>query len=122
MRERIYEVRDRGDYRQFWIPKRQPTQEEKVARQQNGFIHLPIAVTNVPQLVLPSEFRSYFLLQNLSLAVDIWVGFGVVPDPTNNRGVRVIKEQAYEPIRIPQNEVWVVASAAANGTIVYAID
>lgn len=121
-REKIYEVRDRGDYRQFWIPKRQPTKEEKIAKGQRNFVSLFIDYTTTPLKLLESEIRSYFLLQNLDAAASAFLGLGFVPDVVSKRGVLIPSEQAYEPLMVPQNEVWIVGSASGKAILIYSVD
>jgi hypothetical protein len=122
-KEKIYDVEYRGEYLQYWLPKKQPGVDEQIARQQNKFITLSFDYTLVPLLLLPADFRSYLLIQNLSLANDLWIGFDTQPDPANSRGIRIAKELAFEPGRIPQNAIWVMGSpAVGKGTILYSID
>jgi len=120
--EKIYDVDWRSKYTQYWLPKKQPGIAEAIARQQNKFINLSFDYTLVPILLLRADFRTYLLIQNLSLANDLWIGFDTQPDPANSRGIRIAKELAFEPGRIPQNDIWVIGSAAGKGTILYSQD
>lgn len=121
-REKIYEVRDRGDYRQFWIPKRQPSKEEKITKGQRNFVTLFIDYTTSALQLLPAEIRSYFILQNLDAAASIYIGFGFVPEVASKRGILIPSEQAYEPLMVPQNEIWIVGSAAGKAVLIYSVD
>jgi len=121
-REKIYDVNYQGDYNQYRFPKRQSTKEEKIAKGQRNFIHLTIDYTIVAQLVLPAQEFSYFLLQNLDGVASVYLGFGIVPDVTNKRGILIPSEQAYEPLMVPQNDIWIIGSATGKATLIYSVD
>jgi hypothetical protein len=120
--ELIYDVRERGTYRQYWIPKKQPTTEEKVARGLQSFLHLPFDYSLVPVLIQVAQFRTSFMMQNLSLVDDLWLGLGIVPDPVNSVGIRIAKELAYEPLKVPQNDIWIIGTGVGKAVLIFSVD
>jgi hypothetical protein len=118
---KIYDVRERGTYKQYWIPKGFSSPQEKVERQLRTFIHFPFNYGLVPVKILDADLRTHFMIQNYDLAFDIWLGNGIVP-LVGSTGVRVKSELAFEPLRVPQNEVWVVGTGAGKGEIIYSLD
>jgi hypothetical protein len=94
---------------------------ERIARRQADFFQLSITYTTTPVLILPASDRSYFLLQNLDAALDAFLGFSIVPNPTIPIGLRVSAGDAYEPYMVPQNDVWIVGSATGLATLLYSV-
>jgi hypothetical protein len=86
-----------------------------------NFVQLPFQYTVVPQLVLPQGSRTYFLIQNLDVALNIFTGFNFKPNGPLGIGLRVQAGQAYEPALIPQNDIWVAGNGTGQGMILYAI-
>lgn len=93
---------------------------ERINRRQVDFSQVPIEYDTDPFLYLPAGPRSYFLLQNLNAAFDIFVGFGI--QPTTTRGLKIAAGEAYEPYMIPQNDVWIVGTGVGVATLIYAVD
>jgi len=74
---------------------------------------------NQPQLVLPQANRTYFLIQNLSPAANIFMGFGKPSTLIN--GIKLVPLGDYEPLWVPQNDIWINSDTnGAFGTIIYA--
>jgi len=119
---KIYDVDYRSEYTQYYLPKKNPSIEEKIARKQRSLVHLPFNYSAVAFQVMPAQYRTSFLMQNLSTVFDLWVGFGVIPDPVNNIGLRIARELAHEPLYVPQNEIWVISTGIGAGTIVWSVD
>jgi len=94
---------------------------ERIARRQCDFFQLSVSYTTTPVLILPAGDRIYFLLQNLDVANDVFLGFSIVPNPVIPVGLRVSPGDAYEPYIIPQNDIWIVGSAAGLATLLYAV-
>jgi hypothetical protein len=87
----------------------------------------PFLATNAgnPQLIRPAEGRSYCMIQNQSGGAQIFVNFGRPPGPVAGAPIDAFILGAnlgfYEPIMVPQNEIYVSASAAATpGVLVWA--
>lgn len=118
----IYDVAYRGEYKQFYLPKKAATVEQKVAKQQRNFIPLSVSYTTLPVLILPAQENSYFLLQNLDAAADLWLGIDQIPDVAAKRGILIPALQAYEPWMVPQNNIYVVGSVAGLATLLYSLD
>ncbi len=74
--------------------------------------------------ILTAEYRSYFFLQNQSGAQQLFLNFGRAPGTANTPQDGVIigaNLGAYEPICVPQDDIYVTASANNTpGVIVYA--
>lgn len=68
-------------------------------------------VGTTPILVRPAEDRLYLIVQNTSLAAQVYVGVGYPPSSVT--GILLAANGgAYEPYVIPQQEIWILASAA----------
>lgn len=92
-----------------------------------NLITVPFIATNAgnPIKILSAEPRSYFFIQNQSGANNIIVNFGRPPGAAAAVPADGVIIGAglggYEPICVPQDDVYVFASAAATpGVIVYA--
>lgn len=121
-RERIYEIRERGTYRQFFIPRRGSTKQEKIEKQQRLYTPLAINYSTTPLKVLDALPFSAFMIQNLDVALELYLGFGFEPDVTNKIGLLVPSEQLLEPLYIPQNEIWVRGSGSGKAFLLYSLD
>jgi len=74
------------------------------------------SVSTTAVLVRPMEDRLYIIIQNTSLANTLYVGVGY--PPTTVTGVLLAANGgAYEPTVVPQQEIWLLGSAA-NTTFV----
>lgn len=73
-------------------------------------------------IVRPEEQRTYFLIQNTHPTSQLLVGIGY--EPNADTGIIIGPNGYYEPIRIPQNEIWVrgVGVAACTGVVLYATE
>ena len=90
----------------------------KALRRQGYFITQPFTVTTDPQIIRPLESRTYFFIQNLSTASDLYVGFGTIPN--GQYGLTLVSGAAYEPFTIPTNEIYLAAqSGTVTGFIIY---
>ncbi len=75
-----------------------------------NFVHVNINMaTTDPLRIRQAERRAYLLIQNQSLA-NMWIGFDKVPSV--NDGIMLVPGGAYEPLKVPQGEIWVIGSAA----------
>lgn len=85
---------------------------------QTNIFMLPFTAGLAPILLRPAENRKYLFIQNQSAANIIGVSFGNEPGPVASAPAAAllipINLGFYEPIAVPQGEVWV--NAAANGT------
>lgn len=80
----------------------------------------PFNASNVAVLqIRPQEERTYFLVQNNSGST-MYIGIGY--EPTANTGVQLPPGGVYEPLKIPQNEIYVLGSTPAGqaGVVLYA--
>lgn len=67
----------------------------------------------------PYEERAYLFLQNVDPAATLFVGFGTTPSTTS--GVNIFPNGGfYEPFQVPQNEIYIIGSAAGTGVIITA--
>jgi hypothetical protein len=85
---------------------------------------LPFTVGLVPVLLRPAEKRSYVFLQNQSGAATLALGINQPPGPLTSVPVAGLVIAAnfgfYEPLAVPQGELWIVASAGATpGILLY---
>jgi len=94
---------------------------ERIDKRQANFLQFSVPYDATPFLYLPAGERIYFFLQNLDLALDMWLGIGVQPSAVNFLGVKIGPGQAYEPWMIPQNDIWIVGSGVGEGTLIYAV-
>src|SRR4026207_1378845 len=93
----------------------------RASRRQAEFLQFSVPYDQTPFLYLPAGPRIYFLLQNLDAALDVFVGFGIVPDQALATGLRISAGQAYEPYMIPQNDVWICGTGVGEATLIYAV-
>jgi len=94
--------------------------QERIDRQQVNFILLTINYTTTPVNVLPAAGRTYFLLQNLDAAFNLFVNFGQQANQAASVGLRIAAGQAYEPYRVPQDDIWIAGSGSGLCTLLYA--
>lgn len=74
---------------------------------------------NAAQLWLPSQDRTYLIIQNKDAANKLYVGIGYVP--TAGSGFVITAGGFYEPFRVPQQEIWLLADVApVSGLILVA--
>ena len=94
----------------------------KAVKRQSDF--LPITQTilaNMPgQLVLASGARTYFIVQNNDTVATLFLGIGF--SPTSTFGLQIPPGGNYEPIQVPQGDIFLNASASCQITILYAAD
>lgn len=82
------------------------------------FFTAPINVGTAPVLLRPNESRFYVFLLNTDAVNNLIVSFGRAPSSVTD-GVRLFPNAFYEPLKIPQNEIWVLGSAAGvTGTLI----
>jgi len=93
---------------------------KRIERRQADFFQLPIVYTTTPTLILPASSRIYFLLQNLDLAFDVYLGFGTQPNQAQLLGLRIAAGQAYEPYWSPQNDIWITGTGTGKATLLFA--
>lgn len=87
-------------------------------RRQSEFQQIIFNFTTDPQLALSRSARSYFMVQNLDAAANLFIGFGT--QPTGTVGVRLSPFASYEPFQVPQNDVFLIGDAAGTAVILYA--
>lgn len=93
-------------------------------RQNDTFI-LPFVVGTDPVQLRPAENRRYLFVQNQSGANNMALGINGPPGPLTGVPVNglVIPTNFgfYEPLVVPQGEIWIVAAAANTpGVLIYA--
>ncbi|MGH8744518.1 MAG: hypothetical protein ACREUY_09600 [Burkholderiales bacterium] len=82
-----------------------------------NFIQLYGTVGTQPVLVRPAESRSYFIIQNTSIANTLFVAAGYGPVVVAGGATGFILQANggnYEPSVIPQQDIWVSANAAGT--------
>jgi hypothetical protein len=94
---------------------------ERISRRQVDFLQYSIPYDVTPFLYLPAGRRSYLLIQNLDVALSMFIGFGIVPNQADSIGLKIAAGQAYEPYMIPQNDVWITGTGTGLATILYAV-
>jgi hypothetical protein len=92
----------------------------RALRRQADFKQLTVDVGVNPVLYLPADTRTYFLVQNLDAAVILFVGFGDRPNQATGRGLRLQPFVAYEPYQVPQNDIYLTATAPMQALLIYA--
>jgi hypothetical protein len=95
---------------------------DRVNRRQVDFSQVSLDYDTAPFLYLPAGPRTYFLLQNLDAAFNIFVGFGTLPNAALGVGLRISAGDAYEPYMIPQNDVFICGTGVGSATLIYAVD
>lgn len=86
-----------------------------------NFVPQPFSVGagNPVGSIRPEEHRSYLLIQNTHATQILYIGFGYVPNAGN--GLVLGPGGFYEPLWVPQNEIWIVGSGAGTtGLLLYA--
>lgn len=79
----------------------------------------PFSVGAAATVIRPDESRRYFFIMNTHAAQGLFIGFGFAP--TAATGVPLAAGIAYEPLKVPQNEIQLLGTGAATtGVIVYA--
>jgi hypothetical protein len=86
-----------------------------------NFVQMSAAFTTVAQLILPAADRTYFLIQNLDAASNLFVGFGFRPDGTLGVGLKIVPGGFYEPFQVPQNDIFISGSGTGNAVLLFAI-
>lgn len=84
----------------------------------------PFLAGTVPLLLRPTEKRQYLFIQNQSAANQFTLGINQAPDPPTavpaNGLIIPINLGFYEPLIVPQGEIWVVAAVANTpGVLLY---
>lgn len=64
----------------------------------------------------PQEERAYLLIQNTDVALTMYVGFGLQPGTTT--GLIILAGGYYEPLRVPQNEIFVLGTGTGSGILI----
>jgi hypothetical protein len=89
-------------------------------RQSEVFM-LPFSAQILPVRIRPAENRKYMFIQNQSGAAQLALGINQPPGPFGTNPVAGLVIPAnfgfYEPLVIPQGEIWVSASAANTPAI-----
>lgn len=97
----------------FWNDLLQAVRRRSIFNQQAFLFD-----TNVRRL-RPYEERGYLIIQNVDPAASLYIGFGITPTAT--AGINLAPGGGYyEPIQVPQNEIYVVGTATGNGIIITA--
>lgn len=80
-----------------------------------------VPYTTAAVLLLPAATRSYFLVQNLDAAANLFVGVNFQPSGPAARGIKLIAgAAAWEPIKVPQGDIWISGDAAGTATFIVA--
>lgn len=120
--ERVYKPDPVSAAQQSLLTGEQNPFAELYALQRKAvFSQISYTYTTVPVLILPAASRTYLLIQNLDAALNMFLGFGFIPDGVNGIGIRVAAGLAYEPAVIPQNDIFIVGSGSGLTAILYAI-
>lgn len=92
------------------------------AQRKGNFISLFGVVGTSPQLIRSSEERTYLIVQNTSAANQLFVGIGYAPvnNGTSVTGLILAANGGnYEPSVIPQQDIWLLGSAANTGFVLH---
>lgn len=86
--------------------------------EKRNFLNLTFTVDTTAVVQLrPKENRGYLLIQNNSAAA-MFVGIGYPPTPVT--GIQIPTGGNYEPLKVPQEDIYVLGSAAAQlGVVLY---
>lgn len=77
-----------------------------------SFFHVALFnATGAAYMARQAERRAYILIQNLGL-VNMWVGFGKVPSV--NDGILIVPGGNFEPLKAPQNDIWIMSQAGVT--------
>jgi hypothetical protein len=74
-------------------------------------IPVPFSVGLSPILIRPAEARYYLLMENTDSANTLFVGVGIQP-VANAVGFTLLPAGSFEPSWTPQEDIWVLGSAA----------
>lgn len=85
------------------------------------FLTLTDTASATPSNPLPTESRTYFVIQNQSAAINLIVGFDTQATLASGGGIVIPAGSAYEPLLVPQNAIWVSASGNCPFTIIRAL-
>jgi hypothetical protein len=98
-------------------------QEEmmRAMRRQSNFHHVEFPFTTTAQLILPATTRTYFMVQNISAASLLYVGFGIQPAAGSGVLIEAVNGW-FEPFQVPQNDIWIVGNGAGTAQVLYAND
>jgi len=79
----------------------------------------PFSVGTAATRILVAEYRTYIFIQNTHPTQFLYVGIGY--EPNNTIGMTIGPNGYYEPLRVPQNEIWLLGSGAGTtGILLYA--
>lgn len=83
------------------------------------FNAIPFSVGATVQRLRPEEDRYYFIIQNTHPTNFLYIGFGY--EPNQATGLSIGPNGYYEPLWVPQNEIYLLANnASTTGIILYA--
>lgn len=92
------------------------------AQRRGNFTPIFGVIGTTAQLVRPAESRTYILVQNTSIANQLFVGIGYAPvnNGTSVTGLILAANGGnYEPSVIPQQDIWLLGSGANTGFVLY---
>lgn len=94
----------------------------RAVRRQSNFQMVTVPFDTTANLILPAAERTYFMVQNISAASLLYVGFGTEPIAGTKGFLVEAVNGWYEPFQVPQNDIWLVGNAAGNCTLIWAND
>jgi len=92
------------------------------AQRKGNFTPIFGVVGTVAQLIRPTEDRTYLIVQNTSIANQLFVGVGYQPinNGTSVTGLILAANGGnFEPSVIPQQDIWLLGSGANTGFVLY---
>lgn len=93
----------------------------KSLKRQGNFVPIAQVIqANTPVLVLNAQPRSYIIVQNNDTVATVYFGVGF--QPNSGIGIQIAPQGNYEPLVVPQGDIWLNASANAQITMLYALD
>lgn len=94
----------------------------KALKRQANFLAISQTVTaGTPVLVLNAQPRAYIIVQNNDTVNTVYFGVGF--QPNSQFGLQIAALGNYEPLVVPQGDIWLNASAGtAQVTLLYALD
>jgi hypothetical protein len=93
----------------------------KALKRQANFVGIAQIITaSTPVLVLNAQPRAYLIVQNNDPANVVYFGVGF--QPSAGFGIQIAALGNYEPLVVPQGDIWLNANGTAQVTILYALD
>lgn len=85
------------------------------------FQSIPFVTTANALRLRPAEERVYFFIQNLDPVNRLLIGFDIPPTAAAANSVNMGPNGFYEPLIVPQNEIWILGSVVGTfGILLFA--